>query len=87
MRMVTSYWDMVASFVTSGVLNPDLCFVNNREMLVVWLRLEPTLAETRATYKEPNHFKNLETAAHQFIGYMNKTSPGAFEAFKARVGG
>src|SRR5260221_5103695 len=47
MRMVTTYWDMVASFVTSGVLNAELCFVNNRELLVVWLRMEPILAETR----------------------------------------
>ena len=87
MRMVATYWDMVASLVTSGVLNPELCFANNREMLVVWVRMEPILTETRAAYKGPNHFKNLETAAHQFIQYLNKTSPGTFEAFKARVGG
>jgi len=87
MRMVTTYWDMVASFVTSGVLNPELCFVSNREMLVVWLRLEPSLGETRTAYKEPNHFKSLEIAGNQFIEYMNKTSPGSLEAFKARVGG
>ena len=87
MRMVTTYWDMVASLVASGVLNPELCFANNREMLVVWLRLEPTVAETRAAYKEPQHFKNLETVGHQFAEYMNKTSPGSFEAFKARIGG
>ena len=35
-RMVTSYWDMAASFVVRGVLHEELFFENNTEMLVVW---------------------------------------------------
>ena len=53
MRMVSTYWDMAASFVTAGVLNPDLFFANSREMLLVAIRLRPVLAEIRAAYKDP----------------------------------
>ena len=34
-RMVTTYWEMVASFVTSGVLNAELFYQSGRELLFV----------------------------------------------------
>ena len=40
-RQVSSYWDMAASFITAGVLNDELFFQNSRELLFVWLRVEP----------------------------------------------
>jgi hypothetical protein len=86
-RQVNSYWDMAASFVTAGVLNEELFFQNNRELLFVWLRVEPLIAEMRAAFKDQNYLKNLETVAKSYADYLNRTSPGAFEAFKARVQG
>jgi hypothetical protein len=87
MRMVTSYWEMAASFVTAGVLNPELLFVNNRELLVVWLRVQPVVAELRATFKDPGFWKNLETVGNQYAEYLNRTTPGTLQAFTARMGG
>ena len=87
MRMVTSYWDMAASFVTAGVLNPELFFVNNRELLVVWLRVRHVVAELRAAYKEPGFWKSLEAVGDQYSEYLNRTTPGTLEAFTARIGG
>ena len=87
MRMVSTYWDMAASFVTAGVLNPELFFANSREMLLVAVRLRPVLAEIRAAYKDPTFLANLETVAQQYSDYLNKVSPGTLEAFTARVGG
>lgn len=86
-RQVTTYWDMAASFITSGVLNDELFFQNNREMLLVWLRLEPIVAGVRALFKDPNYMKNLETVAKAYVEFLNRTSPEAYHAFKARVGG
>ena len=86
MRMVITYWEMVASFITSGVLNAELFFASGRELLVVWMRLSPIIAEMREFNKDPNYFKNLEIVGNQFIDYLNKTSPGAFDVLKARVG-
>ena len=35
-RMMSSYWEMAASFVTSGVLQRELFMQNSRELLFVW---------------------------------------------------
>src|ERR1041385_8280829 len=35
-RMVTSYWEMVGSFLTSGVLNNELFYQSGRELLFAW---------------------------------------------------
>jgi hypothetical protein len=86
MRMVVTYWDMAASFVNSGVLNPELFFANCRESLVVWLRVQALVPEMRAAFKDQTMWHNLEEVSKHFIDWLNKTSPGAFEAFAARIG-
>ncbi len=86
MRQVITYWDMAASFVSMGVLNPEMFFVNNREFLLVWVRVRPYLAELREKYGDPAYFKNLETVGNMNIDYLNRTSPGTVDAFVARVG-
>jgi hypothetical protein len=86
-RQVTSYWDMVASFIEAGVLNQDLFFQTNRELLVVWVRVHPIVDEVRAAFKDPSYMKNLETVANAYIEYLNKIDPETVPAFKARVGG
>ena len=85
-RQVASYWDMAASFVAAGVLNDVLFFQNNRELLFVWLRVEPVIGDMRTAFKDPNYMKNLETVATSFIAYLNGIDPGTVAAFKARVG-
>jgi hypothetical protein len=87
LRMVMSYWEMVASFITGGVLSQELFFQSGGELLFVWERCRPLLAEMRAQYGNPGLYKNLETVAGAFIQWMNKNSPGAYEAFSARVRG
>jgi len=87
MRQVTSYWDMVSSFVTAGVLNDELLFQNARELLLVWIRMEPIIADLRGAYKDPSNMKNLETVAKSYAEYLNNASPEAYQTFKARVGG
>src|SRR5436189_2059671 len=59
-RMVASYWEMAASFVTSGVLNQDLFFESNGELLLVWERVKAILPAFRAMTKNPDSWKNLE---------------------------
>jgi len=87
MRMVATYWDMAASFVTGGVLNEDLFFANNREMLVVWIRMRPIIAAVREGYQDPTFLKNLEVLGGKFKDYLERTAPGTYDAFVARVGG
>ena len=85
-RMVLSYWEMVASFVTSGVLNQELFFQSGGELLFVWVRVRELIPPMREAYKNPNSFQNLETVAKAFIEWMDARSPDAFAAFAARIG-
>src|SRR6478672_2120335 len=62
-RMVTTYWEMVASFLTSGVLNAQLFYQTGRELLACWERVRDVAPQVRAQLKNPTEWKNLETAA------------------------
>jgi len=84
-RMVTSYWELVASFVTSGVLNQELFFQSGRELLLVWERVRDLVPSMRETYKDPNYLKNLETVGTEFAAYMKGQSAPAYEAFLKRI--
>ena len=86
-RMVVTYWDMVASFLTSGVVNQELFFQSGGEMIFVWVRVRDVLPQMRATYGNPQQLKNLEQAAAAFIQWWNKQAPGAYDAFSKRIRG
>ncbi len=47
LRQVVGYWSMAASLVLRGALNEDLARDNFQELLFVYARLEPFLAEVR----------------------------------------
>ena len=86
-RMLTSYWEMVASFVTSGVLNQELFFQSNREFLFVWERVRDVIPELRRAFSSPIELKNLETISYAYIQWWTQRAPGAYEAFAKRVRG
>jgi len=86
-RQVTTYWDMVASFINAGVLNQELFFQSGRELLFVWVRLEPFIGEFRAAMKDPDYYKNLETVAGAYAAYLKKKNPEAYQGFVERVRG
>jgi hypothetical protein len=85
-RMVVSYWDMVASFVVTGVLNKELFFQSGRELLVVFERLRPVLAGIREDYKDPLYLGNLERVGLDYAAYWQSLNPEAYEAFAKRIG-
>ena len=84
-RMVTTYWEMVASFLTSGALNPELFYQSGRELLFTWERLRDVVPAIRETYQHQRELKNLEEAAAAYISWWNTVAPGAYEAFSKRV--
>ena len=84
MRMVTSYWDMAASFVTSGVLNQDLFLDTNGELLFVWEKVRELLPQMRTVNRNPGYMKNLETVGNAAIKRMPAE---AYDAFSARIKG
>jgi hypothetical protein len=77
-RQVSSYWEMAASFVRHGVLNPDLFGENCGEGLFLFARIQPFLSKIRET--SPFAFQNME--------WVIQNCPEArkrFELFQARV--
>jgi hypothetical protein len=59
-RMVTSYWEMAASFVARGVLNLDLFLDSGGEMLFLWAKLEYLVGEIRAIPGSENFLVSVE---------------------------
>jgi hypothetical protein len=84
-RMVTSYWEMVASFITSGVLNQELFFQSGGELLFAWEKIRDLVPQVREAFKSPHIYKNLETVANSYITWMSAQAPEAYAAFSARV--
>ena len=85
-RMVLSYWEMVSSFVTGGVLNQELFFQSGMELLFVWVRVRDLVPLMREANKNPGSFQNLDTVANSYIKWLDEHSPEAYAAFAARIG-
>ena len=86
-RMVTGYWETVASFITSGVLHQELFFESGRELLFVWERIRDLLPALRQFNTDSRALKNLEQVAEAYIKWLNEQAPGSYQAFSQRVRG
>lgn len=86
-RMVVTYWDMVASFITSGVLHEELFFQSGRELLLVWERVKDVLPDIRRQYKDPHFWGHLETVGTHFAEYFKARNADAYQAFLKRIKG
>ena len=84
-RMVTSYWEMAASFVTNGVLHRDLFVQNSRELLFVWIRISDFVSAWRERMGNPNYVRNFETVAASMI--EDEKRAGSYEGFRKMVRG
>lgn len=60
LRMVTSYWDMAASFVNHGAIDAEMFNDTAGEHIMVFAKIEPLLAELREKFQNPNALKHLE---------------------------
>jgi hypothetical protein len=60
-RMLTSYWEMAASFVNNGGIDEKMFLDANTEHLGVFAKLEPFVTEIREVFGETNYLVQLET--------------------------
>ena len=84
-RMMSSYWEMAASFVTSGVLQRELFMQNSRELLFVWIRMSDIVPAMREAQKNPEIARNIETLANAMI--EQEKQRGSYETFRNMVRG
>ena len=59
-RMVTSYWDMAASFVNNGAIDAQMFNDANGEHLFVYAKMEPFLPALREQSGNPDYLAHLE---------------------------
>jgi hypothetical protein len=86
-RMTTTYWDMAASLVTTGVLNEALFYESGRELLFVWERVRDYVGAYRSANKDQTYLRNLEVVGQSFATRYRTASPDGYEAFVKRVRG
>ena len=71
-RMVTSYWDMAASFVNNGAIDEKMFNDANGEQHVVFAKIEPFIAEYRAKMGNPGYLASLEKVAMKAPGAKDR---------------
>ncbi len=59
-RMLTSYWDMAASFVLNGGIDEKVFLDSNTEHMGVFAKIEPYIAEMRELSGEADYLIHLE---------------------------
>ena len=82
MRMVLSYWEMVASIVNRGLIDEDFFFENTGEQWVVWEQVKPVTAAWRTRFKNPHTFANLEKHVQRLEAWRERRAPGSTEAMR-----
>ena len=77
-RMVTTYWEMAASFVSHGAIDADMFHDANSEYVAVIAKLGPFLPELRRLSGTPHYLRQLEAVvmalpdAEQRLSVMRK---------------
>ena len=84
-RMVISYWDMVASIVNRGLINDELFFESNGEIWVVWDRMRSVVPTWRAVFKNPYLFSGIEDTCSRLEAWREKRAPGSSSAMRAMM--
>ena len=81
-RMVISYWEMVASIVNRGLINDELFFESNGEFWVVWDRMRNIVPTWRAAFKNPQLFSKFEDTCKRLETWREKKAPGSTAAMR-----
>jgi len=79
-RMVISYWDMAASFVTNGAIDAQMFNDANGEHLFIYSKLEPFLADLRRETGNPEFMAHLEKVVKEIPNVDEKIA-----ALRARI--
>jgi hypothetical protein len=72
-RMVTSYWDMAASFVVHGSLNADLFLESGGELVVVWSKIADLVPQIREAGNK-TYLSNIEKVVNMLPDAAERVS-------------
>jgi len=82
MRMVLTYWEMVASIVNRGLIDQEFFFENSGEQWGVWEQVKPVLSVWRARFGSPKFVANLETHCERLEIWRERQNPGSNAALR-----
>jgi len=82
MRMVLTYWEMVASIVNRGFIDQDFFFENGGEQWAVWEQVKPVVAPWREMFGNPKFLANLEEQCKRLEAWREKNCPGSSEKMR-----
>lgn len=88
-RMVLGYWDMAASLVTTGAIDAEAFRAAHTEIFGTFSKIQPFLAEMRATSGEPEFCKHMEAVVMAVPGaesILTRRREGLRAMAKARTG-
>ena len=87
LRMVTSYWDMAASFVNNGAIDEQMFADANGEHVLVYSKIYPFLPRLRERFGTPQYLANLERLVMRMPDAENRLAEmrERFKAFAAMV--
>jgi hypothetical protein len=81
-RMVTSYWDMAASFVNHGAIDEAMFNDANGEHILIFAKIEPFVEAYRARTGLPHYLGHLEKLLMKMPG-MKERLAATRERFRA----
>jgi hypothetical protein len=82
MRMVLTYWEMVASIVNRGLIEEEFFFENSGEQWGVWEQVKPVVGAWRAMFSLPKFLSNLDKNCQRLEAWREKHNPGSNEALR-----
>jgi hypothetical protein len=83
-RMVTSYWEMAASFVLNGAIDEQMFNDANGEQVGVFGLMEPVLTDYRTRIGNPKYLSQLEQVVMRRPGAKEQIA-AMREWFRARA--
>ncbi len=88
-RMVAGYWDMAASFVVHGAIDPEMFRAVSGEMLVAYCKVEHLIDELRESVGQPALFENVQQVADDWPGAKDRMASMReyFSSMAAAAGG
>src|SRR5271156_5376016 len=84
-RMVISYWEMVASIVNRGLINDELFFESNGEIWVVWDRMRSIVPTWRAAFKNQYLFSGIEETCKRLESWRERRGAASPRAKRQKV--
>ncbi|HWE53015.1 MAG TPA: hypothetical protein VG273_24705 [Bryobacteraceae bacterium] len=73
-RMVTGYWEMAASFVTSGAIDLKTFDAATGEHILVFSKVQPFLPQLREMFGSPAMLENLEKVCLSLPGGLERVN-------------